>query len=194
MTNKWKPGRRIHLETERFRLDSMRRMEVAWHTYAWSADREVTGPLGFPNKKWTWLSWYKRHRKYNDRQKLCLAIKTKNATNVIGYEAIELSAAGTAILTVAIGDRSWWGKGVVTETRKAILDFLFCETNCRRVWGIPSVRNIPSIFNYQALGFTSEGILRQHGLHPETGKPVDHIIFAMLRDEWLLSSRKAAEQ
>jgi RimJ/RimL family protein N-acetyltransferase len=77
------------------------------------------------------------------------------------------------------------------ETRKAVLKFLFEKTNCRRAWGNPCVRNLPSIFNYQALGFKSEGILRGHEFDPETGNSVDHIVFGLLRDEWLLSHDQA---
>jgi hypothetical protein len=46
--------------------------------------------------------------------------------------------------------------------------------------------------SYRALGFKTEGILRQHTLHPERGDPVDHIVFAMLRDEWLASRERSA--
>jgi RimJ/RimL family protein N-acetyltransferase len=185
MMKAWKPGRRIHLETQRFNLVSATRLEAAWHTYAWASDREVTGPLGFPNRKWTLYSWYKQHRNYNNRRKFCFLIRPKSSTKAIGYESFEISFAGTAILTVAIGDRSWGGRNVVMETRKAVLKFLFEQTNCRRAWGNPCVRNLPSVFNYQALGFKSEGILRGHGVDPETGRPLDHIVFGLLRDEWL---------
>lgn len=192
MKSAWKPSRSVHIKTPRFNLDSMTRLEAAWHTYGWSSDREVTVPLGYPSRDWTLHAWYKQHRKYNNRNKFCLAIRPKNSSQVIGFEAFELSAGGTALLTVAIGNRSWWGKGVVLETRTAILEFLFNETHCRRAWGTPSVRNLPSIFNYKALGFKSEGILRQHGYQPESGAPVDYVIFGLLRDEWLYSSKQCA--
>lgn len=176
----------IHLETERFTLDSMRRLEAARHTFAFSKDQEYTGSMGLGrNRTWTFYGWYKQLKKYNDRKKFCFGIRPKGSHKVIGVELAELTAGGIAVLTVGVGDKAWWGKGVVQETRTALLDYLFAHTNCRRAWGTPSVRNFPSVFNYQALGFTSEGILREHGLDWRSGKPTDHVSFAMLKEDWL---------
>ena len=184
MKNSWKPGQKVHIETERFCLDSMTRWQAAWQTYPWTADREILGSLGLVPRTWTRRSWYKWHKKYNNRKKFLIGIKPKNSDTIIGYESFEVTSARSALLTVIIGDRSWWGAGVVLEARRAVLQFLFEEVGCRRVWGTPSTRNFPSVFNYQALGFRSEGILRHYGYNAESGAPADHIIFSMLREEW----------
>jgi [ribosomal protein S5]-alanine N-acetyltransferase len=184
MKNPWKPGQKVHIETERFCLDSMTRWEAARLTYPWTSDREILGSLGLVPRTWSRRSWYKWHKQYNNRRKFCIGIRPKNSNTLIGYESFDVSELRNALLTVVIGDRSWWGSGVVLEVRQAIIQFLFEEVGCRRIWGAPATRNFPSVFNYQALGFRSEGILRQYGINAETGAPVDHFVFAMLRDEW----------
>jgi RimJ/RimL family protein N-acetyltransferase len=184
----------IHLETPRFHLDSLTRLEAARHTFKFSGSPEYVWSMGLGRERsYTFYKWYKQLRKYNERKKLCFGIRPKGSNDVIGVEMAELTASGVATLTVGIGDRAWWGKGVVQETRSAVLDYLFQRTNCRRAWGTPSVRNFPSVFNYQALGFTSEGILRSHGLDWQSGEQVDHVIFAMLKDDWIARRAQQAK-
>lgn len=185
MTKSWKPGQPVILETPRFVVRSISRLQVAWHSYPWTFDPEVMHPFGFKAGTWTRRTWYRRFRKPNNKRKFCLGIWPKGQSKLIGYENFDLSPHGVAALSVLIGDREWWGKGVVQETRGAIIDFLFGTAGCVRVWGTPSVRNFPSIFNYQNLGFTCEGTLRHHGYDPGTQERRDFFVFAMLRDEWL---------
>lgn len=180
----WKPGKPVRLETERFVLESKSRLQATLLTYPWTTDPEIMHPLGYAAGTWTRHSWYRNLRHYNNRRKFFLAIRPKAETEAIGYEAFEVSSVGVALLTVAIGDHAWWGKGVVAETRPAVLDFIFDGCNCHRAWGLPGARNLPSIFNYQQLGFKKEGVLRQQTMNHATGKPQDHVAFGMLRDEW----------
>lgn len=181
---RWKPGQPIQLETERFVLESKSRLQATLLTFPWTKDPEIMNPLGYAAGTWTRRSWYRNLRHFNNRRKFFLAIRPKNEKAPIGYESFETTAAGVALLTVAIGDRSWWGKGVVAETRPAVLDFIFDNSNCHRAWGMPGTRNLPSIFNYQMLGFMKEGVLRQQTIDHATGKHQDHIVFGMLREEW----------
>lgn len=185
MTQDWQPGQPVRLETPRFVLTSLSRLKVVWHSYQWTSDPEVMSPFGMDAGGWTWRSWYRRHRKYNNRRRFCFGIQPKCESRLIGYELAEVSVHGVATLSVLIGDHDWWGKGVVQETRSAILEFLFEKVGCARVWGTPTARNFPSVFNYQKLGFTCEGTLRQHGYDPESKQRVDLLIFSMLRDEWV---------
>lgn len=185
MTESWKPGQPVRLETPRFQLDSLSRLQIVWNTFPWTFDPVVMHPFGLEAGNWTRRTWYRRFRKLNNKRKFVLGIRPKGESKLIGFEVVEISTRGVASLSVLIGDRDWWGRGVVQETRAAIVDFLFDKAGCVRVWGTPSSRNFPSIFNYQKLGFTCEGTLRQQGFDPATKQRVDFIIFAMLRDEWL---------
>ena len=190
MMDTWKPGQPVRLETPRFLLRSMTRLQAAWHSYPWTSDPAVMHPFGLPAGTWTRRSWYKRFRKPNNKRRFCLGIWPKDQSKMIGYESFDVSSRGVAVLSVLIGDHDWWGKGVVQETRGAIVDFLFEKAGCERVWGTPSIRNFPSVFNYQKLGFTCEGTLRKHGFDPGTQQRVDFFVFAMLREEWLKKSEQ----
>ncbi len=189
----WKPGRPVLLTTERFSLESMTKLQAARATYAWSFDPEIMHPLGFSAGNWSPYRWFKSHKKFNNRNKFMLAIRPKGSRKLIGYERCYVSPNGIGFLTVAIGDRSWWGRGVVLETRAAIIDFLFEDVGCQRIWGTPTARNFPSIYNYQALGFTYEGTLRRNAYDHGRQENVDSLMFAMLREEWLAQRAKKPE-
>ena len=191
-TAPWKPGQSVDLETERFRLQSMTRLQATLRTYPWTFDPEVMHPFGLNAGTWSRRSWYFQFRSFNNRRKFCLAITPKDQTQLIGYEQVEIRPRGVALLATVIGDRTWWGKGVVRESRSAAIDFLFDRLGCNRVWGTPAVRNLPSVFNYRSLGFTCEGVMRQHKYDPATWKLQDYFVFGMLRDEWL-ARRKQQE-
>ncbi|MCL4766613.1 MAG: GNAT family N-acetyltransferase [Hyphomicrobiaceae bacterium] len=192
MTDRWKPGSAVRLETPRFQLASLSRLQAAWHSYAWTSDPLVMHPYGLEAGSWTRRSWHRRLRRFNNRRRFCIGIRPKGGAGLIGYETAEVSSQGVAFIAVMIGDRDWWGKGVVQETRSAVIDFLFENVGCARVWGTPGIRNFPSIFNYQKLGFTCEGTLRQHGWDPATRRRQDYFIFGLLRDEWLEKRKQQA--
>jgi len=181
----WKPGQPVRLETERFLLRTLNRLQIVWYTYEWTFDPEVMNPYGLEAGIWTRRKWYRRYKKPNNRRRFYFGIWPKSSDKPIGLEVVDVDTRRVATLSVMIGDRCWWGRGVVQETRRAILAFVFDQLQCPRVCGMPSARNFPSIFNYQKLGFTCEGILRQHGIDPATKQRCDIIVYSMLRNEWL---------
>jgi RimJ/RimL family protein N-acetyltransferase len=81
-----------------------------------------------------------------------------------------------------VGDRRYWGRKAIVETRARVLQFLFEEVGIAKVCARVYARNVPSIFNYQALGFAVEGVLKSHVNFGE-GR-CDVIEFALLREAW----------
>ena len=89
----------------------------------------------------------------------------------------------TAQTNIVVGDREWWGRGIVPEIRAAVLDFAFEKLGIEKIWGVPFARNFPALYNYKAQGFTCEGILRANKRLPD-GSRVDQYYFGLLREEW----------
>jgi RimJ/RimL family protein N-acetyltransferase len=193
-SGRWKPGAPVVIETERFTLRSMTRLQAALATFQWTADPEVMHPLGYPAGNWTRFRWYKRLKRFDNKRKFFLAIYPRGTGEPIGHEGVNISVPGSAFLSVAIGNRDWWGRGVVHETRRAVIDFMFDEVGCHRVWGTPTARNFASIFNYQALGFTHEGVLRRYTFDRMTREHVDSLIFGLLREEWLARTKTSPRE
>ncbi len=177
------------LETERFRLVSMSRAQVVRQTFAWSNDKEIMAGFNETAGGWKRRRWRRRFRRFDDAGGFCFGIWPKEGGPMIGIHTISLNKAkDTATLSVMIGDRAWWGRKVVTEVRGYLVDWLFRTLRVHRVTGMTHSRNMPSLFNYRALGFVYEGAMREHMTGLE-GKRLDMVLFGLLRPEWEAKQR-----
>lgn len=185
MTKQWHRESKVILETQRFRLQSVNRLWLARRTRSWTDDPNIMLALNRKPGDLSLYKWWKKLPRANNRTKFLIGIFVKETGNFIGYETVKLDDGDIASLAVVIGDKTWWGKGVVVEVRQQLLQFLFDDVGCSKVWGTPNVRNFPAIFNYHRLGFTQEGIMRAHVLGLNGEARGDRAIFGMLRSEWV---------
>lgn len=79
-------------------------------------------------------------------------------------------------------NRTFWGKGIMTEAMAAVLNFGFNELGLHRVEAIIDIANERSKGLLLKLGFTYEGNLRQR--FPFRGHFEDEHFFGLLKDEW----------
>ena len=161
----------------------MTRREVARRTLPWTEDAEVMAAIEQRGGGWPLRRWRRIFPRFDDKRNFCLGIHGKGDGRLLGYHTATLNE-GAAFVGVVVGDRAWWGRGIVVETRAALIRFLFEEAGTARIWGTPFGRNFASIYNYQRLGFVYEGTLRQQRNAREGGR-ADLPIFGLLRDEWL---------
>lgn len=74
------------------------------------------------------------------------------------------------------------GRGLGTRAVALFVDKLFGETRLHRVYATVSVENVPSLRLLARLGFTREGVMREHYLIQ--GRRVDEVLHGLLRHEW----------
>ncbi len=79
--------------------------------------------------------------------------------------------------------REHWGKGIMTEAMKAVIEFGFEEMELNRIEVFIMPRNKRSIKLVKRLGFKREGLLRQR-YFDEFGNFADDILFSLLRSDW----------
>jgi ribosomal-protein-alanine N-acetyltransferase len=91
------------------------------------------------------------------------------------------AASARAELGYVLG-RPWWGKGMMQEAITAVLDCAFETLGLRRIEAEVDPRNLASGRMLKALGFTSEGILRERWI--TKGLACDVESFGLLRREW----------
>lgn len=92
---------------------------------------------------------------------------------------------------VSLGGVADWGfyiapqapKGTGKAMGAAALDYGFSVLSLHKICGQALAYNAPSIGFHQHLGFTQEGVLRQHCLIDETYH--DLICFGLLKAEWV---------
>jgi RimJ/RimL family protein N-acetyltransferase len=84
--------------------------------------------------------------------------------------------------------RAYWGRGIMPEAVAATLRYGFTELELRRIEAIIDDQNAQSKRLLLKLGFTYEGALRQRYLHQ--GRFEDEYYYALLKDEWLATTRQ----
>lgn len=175
----------IHLSTERFLLRSLTAADISDHWIAWLDDPEILESLNTPPRNHTPETLAKQLTGYDNWNHYHIGIFELETGRHIGFHEMNLNRAHRLISTnVIIGDKDWWGKGVVLETRAVLLDHFLFTDNLEKAIGKPLARNFPMVFNYKVQGWTLEGILRSQLISRETGERLDQYEFAMLRDEW----------
>jgi RimJ/RimL family protein N-acetyltransferase len=174
----------IVLETDRFRLLPIRPLSLVLPTLHWTEDRDSFANLGWRTSNWTPRRWW-RHLRYQTRgDRMCHGIWPKAGGPCIGLHMINVSGgSGNAIIGVFVGEKDWWGKGVVAEVREAILADCFDRLKLQRVGAYAHARNLASVYNHRKLGFVHEGTMRSAAIGSD-GARVDMLVFGLLRSEW----------
>jgi ribosomal-protein-alanine N-acetyltransferase len=84
--------------------------------------------------------------------------------------------------------RKHWGRGLMTEAVRAMLDYGFSTLQLNRIEARCDVENIGSWRVMEKVGMKFEGVLRQNIiLH---GRPRDAKMYAILREDWATTSQK----
>lgn len=174
----------IRLETDRFILRPLDRADVTGRLVRWLHDDELLRYVELPAHPST-SDFIRFMRGFDNVTNFLIGIFEKPDERLLGFYQVHTEPdLGRASTEVMIGDRQHWGTNTVFETRTRLLDYLFGTLGLYRVYGTVHARNLPALFNYKALGFTCEGILRGHATTPD-GDHADVYFFGMLRDEWL---------
>jgi len=183
---KWIPGTMLTLETDNYELRSLLAGDATDTYLSWWNDPDIQTPLGFEPRGWSKEQAVRHIGRFDNQRKFHIGIFPFGERLPIGFISIFLEAHNRATTNIVIGNKDFWGKGVVLEVRATILEFLFLNRNIQKVCGNVKARNFASIFNYKAQGFTCEGILREHELGLD-GKREDQLAFGLLKEEWLQS-------
>lgn len=171
------------LETPRFILKPVHMLDLVFDPYGWRAMPRIyrdlyleKGPMSFP-------TWLKRGPFPDQVRRFTSAIVPRGEDTPIGFHMVALSGPHNASNTVGIHDEAWLGKDVAVEARAKIMNHFF-RHGIRRFSGRVASTNPASIFTYRKLGYAQVGTMHAEKDHPETGAPIDFVLFEALKDDW----------
>jgi RimJ/RimL family protein N-acetyltransferase len=188
----WRPGQPLRLETEHYIVRSMQHQDVCEDYLAWTRDEEIMSGVNSAPSNMSIEDLHKYIGRFNNKTSFHFGVFLKETGRLIGfYSCYWEQRHNLASTNVVIGDKAYWGKGAVLETRDAIIDFLFDRLKVGKIWGNPMARNVPSVFNYKAQGFRCEAVLKSHRISP-TGERIDQFMFGLFPEEWAAHKAKRA--
>ncbi|MEQ1879018.1 MAG: GNAT family protein [Bdellovibrionia bacterium] len=98
-------------------------------------------------------------------------VSVKNISHSQGYAEIGYGV-----------DESLHGKGIGTETVRLAVTKVFKESPLTRITALVHDKNTASLRLLDRLGFTREGLLREHFVI--NGIPANEVFFGLLKKEW----------
>ena len=181
----WMLGSPVAFSTRNYLIRSLTPKDITNRYVSWWNDPEIMEGIARSKAVTTVMHHRKRiATQFDNKTTFHLGVFDKDKNLLVGFIAIFCNPFHrTAWTNTIIGDRKYWGKNLVIEARGAVIDFIFNTLQMEKITGKPIARNIPSVFNYRAQGFTCEGILREEYRY-EDGTRVDVCCFSMLRKEW----------
>lgn len=187
----WRPGDLLALTTERFDVRSIEREDMEVGVAEWLADPSIMVGLNLPRRRMSKAQAARWALAHDNERRFCLLVVDRADARAIGFYSVSFDPAHRiAETSVVIGDTASWGQNVVVETRSAILDFLFDTLGAHKAIGRPHGRNFASIYNYKALGFTCEAVLKEQMRAVDGEGRLDQMVFGMLKTDW--TARKQA--
>ena len=175
------------LESDRLYLRDVRLSDAGGYYPSWLNDCEVNQYLETRFDVQTVAKTEDFIREQNSRSDvLFLAICLKENDKHIGN--IKLGPINyhhrTADVGYMLGDKGSWGKGLMTEAIRLVLDFGFRSLDLAKISAGAYKENIGSQRCLEKCGFTREGILRGEVVTRQ-GKRSDCYRYGILRDEYM---------
>jgi len=175
---------RVRLDTPRFRLRGLAPADVTERFASWLADPEVAGPLNRAAVAPPLASLRREIGSGDGVRRFFVGIYDAEGAPLGFYALVRDPQHRTVAFNVLVGEKAWWGKGVVLETRAALLDHFFAERGVEKAAGTPLARNFPAVFNYKRQGWRLEGVLRGQCLAFDGAGRLDQFQFGMLKEDW----------
>lgn len=175
------------LETERLILRSFTAQDGPAMFRNWTGDPEVTRFLTWPAHPSEEVScqlaayWEEKGKQPDIYQ---WAIVLRELGEPIGSLAVVAreDEIEKCELGYCIG-RAWWGKGIMPEAVKRVIQYLFEEVGMNRIEAGHDVDNPASGRVMQKAGMAFEGVLRQNGKNNQGLR--DMALYAILRQDYL---------
>ena len=111
-----------------------------------------------------------------------LIIRERTTGRAIGFLVVTSGPSNSVTTHHALGDRRWWGKGVIHEARAALIETLF-QLGVHKIVGLPRASSRSAVSTYRDQGFVQEGVLRDRYDNSD-GTYEDAIAFGLLREDW----------
>jgi RimJ/RimL family protein N-acetyltransferase len=134
------------------------------------------------------IRWFDKIRPDDSRVEFAIETTEKIPVGVIGLAGID-STHRTAEIYIVIGQKEFWGKGLMLEAECLLIDWAFNSLGVEKIWAQTRPDNIASLITMKKIGFQIEGTLRNEKIVNGQRTTVLHL--GLLREDFKPSHKRS---
>jgi RimJ/RimL family protein N-acetyltransferase len=100
----------------------------------------------------TTLEWFKSSQNDPTRKDFIIETNDGKVIGTIGLRKISIQERSSCIYII-IGDKEYWGKGIMFESERILIEWAFNEMEVEKIWADVRYSNIASIITMKKIGF-----------------------------------------
>ncbi|MGA2070307.1 MAG: GNAT family protein [Sedimentisphaerales bacterium] len=127
------------------------------------------------------ICWLEKMQDDDSRLEFVIETTEKTPIGIIGLAGID-STHRTAEIYLVIGQKEFWGKGVMLEAECLLIDWAFNSSGLEKIWAVARPENVASVITMKKIGFQVEGTLRSEKL--VEGKRIDVLRLGLLKNDF----------
>lgn len=127
------------------------------------------------------INWFEKLQADDGRSEFVIETPQKAAIGVAGLAGID-STHRTAEIYLVIGQKDFWGKGVMLEAECLLINWAFNSLGLEKIWAVARPENIASLITMKKIGFHTEGTLREEKI--VDGRRIDILRLCLLKNEF----------
>jgi len=175
-------GEPFQLDLDDYFLRSLRKPDANSAFTGWMNDPELLAGMNLRAFNMTLQDLQNYIGRANNLDKYMIGVFAKPDMKLIGFYQIDVSLLHRrASITAAIGEKEWWGKGVLKDTARPLVDAFFENRNIEKMSLKITSKNRKILFSLIGTRFKHEGCLVQEVLTPN-GDRVDLHVFGRTKN------------
>jgi len=132
------------------------------------------------------IQWFEKIQADDSRLEFVIETLQKISVGIVGLAGINQTHK-TAEIYVVIGQKEFWGKGVMLEAECLLIDRAFNSLGLEKIWAQARLDNIASIITMKKIGFQTEGTLRKEKIVNGQRETILHL--GLLREDFKFSHK-----
>lgn len=174
----------VHVETNGYLLRSLCASDITPRFLQWLNDKDVQDGLNVANMSFSLEQMRAYVEQFDNLHNYILGIFDQSNGLLIGFYTMDVSLVHkTGNITVALGEKDYYGKGVLWKTTEALLDHFYAYRDLEKITARILAKNRRMLFNLiGAYRFTHEAVLRKE-CRAATGERLDVLIFASFKTD-----------
>jgi RimJ/RimL family protein N-acetyltransferase len=133
------------------------------------------------------IQWFEKIQSDDSRLEFAIETLQKVPIGIVGLSGIDQTHK-TAEIYIVIGQKEFWGKGVMLEAECLLIHRAFNSLGLEKIWAQARLDNIASIITMKKIGFQVEGTLRNEKIINGQRETILHL--GLLRDDFKFSSKQ----